>query len=50
VTVDLLTETLRLLTRGPRWTPAPHQDLRISPRRFPTGPADGLLVTFPSTG
>jgi fatty-acid peroxygenase len=49
-TVDLLTEALRLLTRGPRWQPAPDQDLRISPRRFPTGPADGLLVTFSPTG
>jgi fatty-acid peroxygenase len=48
-TVDLLSEALRLLTRGPRWSPVPKQDLRISPRRFPTGPADGLLVTFAST-
>jgi fatty-acid peroxygenase len=46
VTVDLLSESLRLLTRGPRWSLVPHQDLRISPRRFPTGPADGLLITF----
>lgn len=50
VTVDLLVESLRILTRGPRWVPAPHQDLRISPRRFPTGPADGLLVTFRPRG
>jgi fatty-acid peroxygenase len=49
-TVDLLAESLRLLTRGPHWSVAPGQDLRISPRRFPTGPADGLLVTFASTG
>jgi fatty-acid peroxygenase len=48
-TVDLLVESLRLLTRGPSWTVAPGQDLRISPRRYPTGPADGLLVTFAST-
>jgi fatty-acid peroxygenase len=45
-TVDLLTESLRLLTRGPRWSVEPGQDLRISPRRFPTGPADGLIVRF----
>lgn len=50
VTVDLLTEALRLLTRGPRWSVVPGQDLRISRRRFPTGPADGLQVTFLATG
>lgn len=49
-TVDLLVEALRLLTRGPRWSPVPDQDLRISPRRFPTGPADGLLVAFSAPG
>jgi fatty-acid peroxygenase len=49
-TVDLLGEAVRLLTRGPRWSVVPDQDLRISPRRFPTGPADGLRVTFAATG
>lgn len=44
-TIDLLVATLELLTQGPSYT-VPEQDLRISLRRMPAEPEDGMLVVF----
>ncbi|HWR84658.1 MAG TPA: cytochrome P450 [Rhodoglobus sp.] len=50
-TVDLLAESVRLLTRGMRYT-VPPQDLRVSLRRFPAIPQSGFVMTDvrPSAG
>jgi fatty-acid peroxygenase len=44
-TVDLLVAALALLTRGPAYR-VPEQDLRISLRRIPAEPEDGMIVVF----
>lgn len=44
-TTDLLVAALELLTRGPAYT-VPEQDLRISLRRLPAEPEDGMIVVF----
>jgi fatty-acid peroxygenase len=44
VTVDLLDAGIRLLTRRLRYR-VPEQDLRISLRRFPALPEDGMVVS-----
>jgi fatty-acid peroxygenase len=44
-TTDLLVATLELLAAGPAYA-IPEQDLRISLRRLPAEPEDGMLVVF----
>jgi fatty-acid peroxygenase len=44
-TVDLLVEALQQLTQGPDYT-VPEQDLRISLRRIPAEPEDGMILQF----
>lgn len=43
VTVDLMVETIKLLTRDTVYT-VPDQDLRVSLRRFPSSPTDGFVM------
>ncbi|WP_203137127.1 cytochrome P450 [Microbacterium sp. JZ31] len=44
-TTDLLVATLEMLTQGPAYA-VPEQDLRISLRRMPAEPEDGMIVVF----
>lgn len=46
MTVDLIVAALESLIDRPRFVPSADQDLRVSLRRFPTGPNDGLRGTF----
>ncbi|TPE51774.1 cytochrome P450 [Amaricoccus solimangrovi] len=45
VTVALIAEATRILTRGPAWT-APEQDLGIDLARIPARPASGVELDF----
>lgn len=44
-TTDLLVATLEMLTQGPAYS-IPEQDLRISLRRIPAEPEDGMIAIF----